>query len=254
VGGDAVQMQKRLLVAGAAVVALAVLGGGGAYVYFFSGLRTSPPTLALASPSAASSPSTGASPATSTGAVTPAGAWQIGTGSVAGYRVKEQFVGQTSSHEAVARTSDVTGQLAITASGGAYQLTSGSVTVQLTSLASVDQVAGYNVTNRDRLVAQSLALGQYPTAVFQAQPVTLPAGVESGQTVTVSVPGQLTIHGVTKDVTATVQVRVTGSTAQAAGSISTNMTDFAVSPPAAPFTTVQTAVTLEFQLNLTRTA
>ena len=167
-----------------------------------------------------------------------------------GYRVKEQFVGQTSSHEAVARTGDVTGQVTIGQSGTSYQMTSANVTVQLANLASVDQVAGYNVTNRDRIVQRSLSVSSFPTAVFEAQGVTLPAGAETGQTVTVSVPGKLTVHGVTKDVTATLQLRVSGSTAQIAGSIPTNMTDYGISPPNVGFTTVQPEVTIEFQLNL----
>ena len=103
-------------------------------------------------------------------------------------------------------------------------------------------------------MSQSLDVSGYPTAVFQAQSVTLPAGVESGQTMTVSVPGQLTIRGVTKDVTATVQLRVSGTTAQIAGSISTNMTDFGISPPSIGFTTVQPATTIEFSLNLAASA
>ena len=90
-------MSRRLWIPIVAVAALALLGSAGAYVYFFSGLRTSPPSLALASP--------GASPATDASAN--AGTWQIATGSVVGYRVKEQFVGQTSSHEAVARTGNM---------------------------------------------------------------------------------------------------------------------------------------------------
>jgi hypothetical protein len=59
---------------------------------------------------------------------------------------------------------------------------------------------------------------------------------------------------VTKDVTATLQLRVSGGSAQIAGSIPTNMTDFGISPPRAPFVTVQTPVTIEVSLNLTRLA
>jgi polyisoprenoid-binding protein YceI len=227
-----------------AVAVLAVLGGAGAYAYFFSGLRSSPSALTLSSPSPTSSA------ATSAGATTGAGTWQVASGSQVGYRVTEQFVGQSSAHEAVARTADVSGQVTITQSGSTYQMSAARITVRLASLASVDSVAGYNVTNRDRIVSSSLDVSTYPTAVFDAQPVTLPAGVETGQTVTVSVPGKLTVHGVTRDVTATVQLRVSGSTAQLAGSISTNMTDFGVSPPSIGFTTVQPAVKVEFQLNL----
>jgi len=238
-------MSRKLWIPIGAVAVLALIGAGGAYAYFFSGLRTSPSSLALSSPSASPSAASSASGA---------GTWQITTGSLVGYRVTEQFVGQSSTHEAVARTSDVSGQVTITQTGTTYVMTSAKVTAQLASLASVDQVAGYNVTNRDRIVSQSLGVSAYPTAVFQAQSVTLPAGVETGQTVTVSVPGQLTIRGVTKDVTATVQLRVSGTTAQIAGSISTNMTDFGISPPSIGFTTVQPATTIEFSLNLAASA
>jgi polyisoprenoid-binding protein YceI len=245
-------VRRRLLIPVIGIAVLAVAGAAGAYAYFFSGLRTSPPPLALASPSPFASASPVATPTATASTYT--GTWQVGSGSLAGYRVKEQFVGQTSTHEAVARTSSVTGQLTIAQSGSGYQLTGGSITVQLASISSVDQVAGYNVTNRDRLVMGALNVSQYPTAVFAAQPVNIPAGAESGQSVTISVPGQLTIHGATKTVTATVQLKVSGSAAQAAGSIAINMGDYGVSPPRAPFTTVQTAVTIEFQVNLTKTA
>ena len=237
-------MRRRLWIPLAAVVALAALGGGGAYVYFFSGLRTSPPALALASPSA--------SPAASTSGG--AGTWTIGSGSLVGYRVDEQFVGQSSAHQAVARTGDVTGQVVITQSNGAFEMTSATITVQLRNLASVDQVAGYNVTNRDRIVQGSLDVSSFPTATFVAGAVALPAGADGGQAVTVSVPGKLTVHGVTRDVTAAIQLRVSGSTAQIAGTIATNMTEFGVSPPTIGFTTVQPAVTVEFSLNLAHSA
>ena len=242
-------MPRRFWIPIAAVGALVVLGAGGAYAYFFSSLRTTPPSLALASPSptAASSASPGSSAAGT-------GTWTVASGSLAGYRVKEQFVGQSSSHEAVARTSAVSGQATITQSGSTYQLSAATITVQLSSVASVDSVAGYNVTNRDRIVQQSLNVSSFPTAVFEAESVALPAGAATGQTVTVSVPGKLTIHGVTKDVTANLQLRVSGTSAQIAGTIATNMTDFGVNPPRIGFTTVQPAVTIEVSLQLTRAA
>jgi polyisoprenoid-binding protein YceI len=124
--------------------------------------------------------------------------------------------------------------------------------VQLSGLTSVDSVAGYDVTNRDRIVQRSLDVSQFPTATFTASSVAIPDGAASGQTVTVNVPGQLTIHGVTKTVTATMQLRVSGTTAQLAGTMSIDMTDFGIQPPSVGFTSVQTAVTIEFSLNLTR--
>jgi len=223
-----------------------LLGGGGVYAYFFSGLRSTPAPLSLATPSASAVASASASASATAGK----GTWSIASGSLVGYRVNEQFVGQSSSHQAVARTSDVTGNVVITQSGTTYEMTSTTITVQLANLASVDSVAGYNVTNRDRIVQQSLDVRSFPTATFASQSVALPAGADSGQAVTVSVPGQLTVRGVTKTVTATIQLRATGNTAQIAGTIATNMTDFGVSPPTIGFTTVQSAVTIEFSLNL----
>ena len=161
-------------------------------------------------------------------------------------------MGQSSSHEAVARTSAVSGDVTITQSGTTYQLTAATITVQLSSLASVDSVAGYNVTNRDRIVQQSLNTSSFATAVFVVNSVVVPAGAAAGQTVTVSVPGTLTIHGVTKEVTSNLQLRVSGSSAQIAGTIVTKMTDFGVNPPSIGFTTVQPAVTIEVSLNLTQ--
>lgn len=240
-------MPRRIWIPVAAAAVVMLLGGAGAYAYFFSGLRSTPAALSLATPSA----SAGASPSANASATAGSGTWSIASGSLVGYRVNEQFVGQSSSHQAVARTSDVTGQVVIAQSGTTYEMTSATITVQLANLASVDSVAGYNVTNRDRIVQQSLDVRSYPTATFTAQSVALPTGANSGQAVTVSVPGQLTVRGVTKPVTATIQLRVTGSTAQIAGTIATNMTDFGVSPPTIGFTTVQPAVTIEFSLNLT---
>ena len=240
-------MSRRFLIPTAAVAALVVLGAAGAYAYFFSGFRTSPPTLALASPS----PTASQSPTTSSSGP---GAWQITSGSLVGYRVKEQFAGQASTHEAVARTGDVTGLVTITQKGTSFEMTSAKVTVQLANLASVDSVAGYNVRNRDGIVQRALSVSSFPTAIFEAENVALPADVETGQQVTVTVPGRLTVHGVTKSVTATLQLRVVGGTAQIAGSIATNMTDFGVNPPSVPFTVVQPQVTIELSLNLTQGA
>src|SRR5712691_9273426 len=108
------RMKGRLLIAGVAAAALA-LAGGGAYVYFFSGLRSSPSALGLSSPTAHAS---GTPAATTAGGL--AGRWTVTTGSRAGYRVQELFVGQTSKHEAVARTTNVSGSLTVSGDSNGY--------------------------------------------------------------------------------------------------------------------------------------
>jgi polyisoprenoid-binding protein YceI len=245
---DAMKRPIVLAVGVAAIVLLAALGG--AYVYFFSGLRTAPRSLGATTASPAASASSGAAPA---GAANLVGSWTVGTGSQAGYRVKEQFAGQSSKHEAVARTSSVSGDLAIQQAAGGLQAKGIKFTAQLANLQSVDQVAGFNVTQRDRIVSRALSVSQYPDATFEAQSINLPASIQSGGTETLTIPGQLTIHGVTKPAQVTAQVKLNGSQVQANGSTAFNMTDFGISPPQVPITTVEPGVTLDFQLILNRT-
>jgi len=237
-------MKSRLIIAGVACAAALALAGGGAYVYFFSGLRSSPSPLALSTPSASAS----AAPA---GGLD--GNWTVTTGSIAGYRVKELFVGETSKHEAVAQTSTVSGSLTLSGDSSGYQVTGITFTAALTSLHSVDSVAGRNVVQRDSYVSRQMNLQQFPTATFTATSGSVPATDGSGP-VDVSAAGKLTIHGVTKDVTATARAQLTGGKIEIVGSMSIDMTDYGVSPPSVPFTTVDSQVTIEFQLFLTKSS
>ena len=238
-------MKSRVLIGGAAVVAALALAGGGAYVYFFSGLRSSPSTLSLSSPSA--SPA-----ATSSAGI--AGTWTVTTPSLAGYRVKELFVGQTSKHEAVARTSTVSGSFNVSGDAtSGYQVTGVTITAVLTDLHSVDTVAGRDVTQRDFYVSRDMNLQQFPSATFTATSAAVPGPVTT-QTVDVSIPGKLTIHGVTNDVTATAKAQMSGSKIEIAGSLAIEMTDYGVSPPSVPFTTVDSQVTIEFDVFFAKSA
>jgi polyisoprenoid-binding protein YceI len=239
-------MRNRIVVAAAAVLAALVLIAGGAYVYFFSGLRTSPPQLGLTATPAATT-----SPATLTGGL--AGAWTVASGSVAGYRVKELFVGQTSKHEAVARTSTVSGGLTVSGDSSGYQVSGLTFIAGLADLHSVDQVAGRDVTQRDFFVARDMDVQQFPNATFTAASVSVPGPVTSQQ-VDVTVTGKLNIHGVTKDVTVKAKAQVVGAKMEIAGSLAIDMTDYQVTPPQVPFSTVDSAVTIEFDIFLTKVA
>ena len=238
-------MRRTLVIAGAVVAVLALAGAAGAYAYFFSGLRAAPAPLALASPSPAS-------PATATTPGGLAGKWTVGSGSIVRYRVREQFVGQSSPHEAVAETPDVSGGLAVAQNSSGLTASNLDFTAQVGTLKSVDSVAGFNVTNRDRIVNNTLQVSRFPTASFQAASVALPAELAAGQQVTLKVPGKLTLHGVTRDATAEVTVQASGQKAQVNGQLNIDMTDFGVQPPQVGFTSVESATTIEFELLLAR--
>ncbi|HEV2035561.1 MAG TPA: YceI family protein [Candidatus Dormibacteraeota bacterium] len=235
-------MKRRHLVGAGAGLAAVALIAGGAYVYFFSGLRTSPNQLTLSTTPAATG-----SPITQSSGL--AGKWTVASGSLAGYRVKELFVGQTSQHEAIARTSTVSGGLTVTGDSSGYQVSALTVSAGLADLHSVDQVAGRDVSLRDSIVSRQINVQQYPTATFTASSVSVPGSVLSQQ-VDVTVAGKITIHGVTKDITATAKAQVVGNQIEIAGSVSIDMTDFQVTRPQVPFTTVDSKVTIEFDVFL----
>jgi polyisoprenoid-binding protein YceI len=237
-------LSKPLLAAVAAVVALLVVGSAGAYVYYFSGARSAPKALALATPTPVASPASTASGL--------AGKWAVAGGSQAEYRVKEQFAGQTSEHEAVARTSSVSGGFNVASDPAGYKVTGLQFSAQLTELHSVDSVAGFNVTQRDRIVQGALSTSQFPTASFAADSVTVPSTVGQGQPVTFSVPGKLTIHGVTRDATVQVTAQVSADKIDLAGTTSLLMTDFGITPPQVPITVVQPGVTINFSIVMTK--
>ena len=241
------QMRTRILVVLGALVALVALAGGAGYVYYFSGFRSAPAQLGLsATPIATTNPSNmPAAPASLTGS------WTVTTGSVAGYRIKELFVGQASKHEAVARTSTVSGSLTVSGDSSAYQVSSLTFTAGLASLHSVDSVAGRDVTQRDGVVSRQLEVQQFPTATFTATSASVPGGITT-QPVDVTVTGKLTIHGVTKDVTINAKAQLVGGKAEIAGSTSIAMTDYGLTPPFAPFVTVDPTLLLEFDLFLTK--
>ena len=237
-------MSRRVLLIGGLVILALAVAGGGFYAYYFSGLRSAPKQLTLTSPS----PTASASPSGSD----LAGTWTVGSGSVAGYRVNELFVGTTSPHQAVARTSTVSGSVSVGGdTAGAYALNAITFSAGLAGLASVDTVAGRDVRLRDGVVSRSLNVQSFPQATFTATSGSVPDTV-SGSVVDLSVPGQLTIHGVTRSVTATAKAQLNGGRVEIAGSVPVDMTDYGVQPPQIGFTAVDSKVTIDFDLFLTK--
>lgn len=229
--------QKVLIGAGAGVLALAALAAlAGPVVYrdFIAPPAASAPTLGASD--GALSDSAGAT-------IDPqalVGAWSVADGSEAGYRVNEVLNGTDVT--VTGRTDQVSGGFTIGKDG--LTLESAELTVDVASIAT--DSAQRDTYFRD----QALRSGEYPTATFAlTDPVSLEAAPGSGSVVQAEAVGDLTIAGVTQSVTASVEVRSDGRTADIAGSIPITFADFGVEAPNLGFVSVEDSGFVEFQLS-----
>ena len=227
----------RLIAGLGALAVLGALAFGGVYWFLFGG--NSPRQLTI-------EPASTASPATSASASPGAGTWTVATGSVAGYRVREQLAGLAAPTDAVGRTSSITGSFTLAQSADGYAVTAATFTVDVSTLTS-------DRSMRDRRIHQmGLESDRYPTATFKlTSPIVLPVAATTGQTVHVSATGDLTVHGTTKSVTIAMDAQLNGSQIQVVGSLTFPFSEFNMVPPSiGGFVTVQDNATMEFSLLL----
>jgi len=221
---------KKWLVVGAVVVAVLAVAGPYVYIHFIEG--DAPKRLSLSSQG---SSSTTADPSAASQPLD--GAWKVGTGSQAGYRVKEILFGQN--NEAVGRTSAVSGNATIAGT----KVTAADVTVDLTQVSS-DQ------SRRDtQFHHRIMDTSTFPTATFKlTQPIDLPS--TTGR-VSVKATGDLTTHGVTKSAVADLQAERSGNTIRVSGSIPVTFADWNIPNPSFGPITTQDHGLIEFLVVLT---
>jgi polyisoprenoid-binding protein YceI len=143
------------------------------------------------------------------------------------------------------RTDRVEGVLTIGAEG--LTLEAAELTVDVASIST-------DSNQRDAYFRdQALRTGEFPTATFVlTEPVSLEEAPDAGAVVQAEVTGELTLAGATQSVTATVQVRSDGSTAEIAGTIPITFADFGVEAPSLGFVSVEPTGFVEFQLTAAR--
>lgn len=146
------------------------------------------------------------------------GAWQVSSGSVAGFRVAEQFLGL--SDDVVGRTSAVTGGATLAGD----RVTAATFHVDLRAIT-------VNGKTQPQF-AQSLGVAANPDATFTLTgPLSFASDPSSGGPVTARAAGTLTVHGVTRSVTFTIRGRYTGSTLVVVGSIPVAFSDYGIVGP-----------------------
>ncbi|MBA3877257.1 MAG: hypothetical protein C0498_10025 [Anaerolinea sp.] len=249
--------RSRLRLVLALAAAVIALGGFLAFRQFLAGDDVARLTLApsLATPAATASdgptadpvasPSEGSGSGTATAADL-AGNWSVADGSLVGYRVREQLGGISALTDAVGRTNAVSGAATLEARGDALVVTAATFEADLTQLESDDG-------RRDnRIRTLGLESNAFPTATFVlAEAIEVPAAGIAGETVDVTITGDLTIRGVTNRVSIMGQARLNGTRIEVAGSLTFPFAVFGMTPPdIAGFVQVEDDATLELLLSL----
>ncbi|HEV2922976.1 MAG TPA: YceI family protein [Solirubrobacteraceae bacterium] len=231
-----------LLVIAGGLAAAAVLGFCVIYFVFLPTSSPKPFTLTTSTGSAATTPSTTGS---STGL---AGRWLLAAGSQAGYRVREQLVFLPAQSDAVGRTSSITGQATLVRSGGRVTIRSASFNVAVNTLKSDRSMRD------EKIHSIGLESDRYPTATFTlSTPLTLPPSAVSGRVGHLSATGILNIHGISRREAIPLEVTLSGSTLQAAGTLRFPWGDFGMTAPSiGGFVTVTDKAAMEFDLRLQR--
>jgi polyisoprenoid-binding protein YceI len=165
------------------------------------------------------------------------------TSTWAGYRFEEELA-SVGTNTAVGRTPDVTGTMSVEGD----EVTAVEVEVDLTTLQSDSG------TRDGALRSRGLESEQFPTATFSlTEPLALPDGIDSGDTVTVEATGDLTIHGVTQPVTLDLEATLSGDIAAVVGNAPVLLGDYDIDPPTGfSVLSIEDEGLFEFQLFFSR--
>lgn len=243
-------MNKKWIAAivGVGVVAVAAFG-----VWYFVFRDDAPPAVSIDRASEALDETTGTTRGSATTDSGLDGTWTVDssigsfsnfTSSFAGFRVQEELAG-VGAKTAVGRTPDVTGSIQIEGT----RIPEASFEVDMTTLTTDDG-------RRDNAIRmQAIETDRFRTAKFSlTEPITLSSIPPDGQEVTVDATGDLTLHGVTKQVTIPLTAKRQGDVIVVVGSLTIPFRDYQINKPiAAAVLSVEDKGELEVQLFLTRT-
>ncbi len=145
------------------------------------------------------------------------GSWTVTEGSLAQYRAKEVLFGQDA--EATGSTEDVTG--ALTAAGTA--ISAAEVIVDMTTIESDQSLRDSQFHGR------IMDTAAFPTASFElTEPIDLGSLPADGEQITTEATGELTLHGVTRTVTVTIEAALQGGLIVVHTTIPIDFDDYAI--------------------------
>jgi polyisoprenoid-binding protein YceI len=226
---------------GVAVLAVVVAFlGPYVYIHFIEG--PAPAKLELPKTSVTTTSSSAQGSTTTSSSLQ--GTWNVGVGSMAGYRVQEVLIGQNST--AVGRTSKIWGSMTIAGS----TVTKGTFTVNMASVTS-DQSE-----RNGHFDGSIMDVSQYPTATLTlSSPISLGTIPADGVVEHDNAVGALDMHGVTKSVSFTVSAERVGGEIDVLADISIPFSEWNIANPSiGGFVTTANTGTLEVLLHLTQGA
>ncbi len=182
------------------------------------------------------------------------GSWNIDT-SVGTFSLDET----TTSTFVGFRVDEVLNSIGSTTAVGRTPEVSGSITIDGTSLTEVDIEADLtglvsDSDMRDNRVQDALGTDANPTATFTLEsPIELGEGAATGEVISVTTTGHLTINGVTNHVDVLIEAQLIDNQILVTGTTEVVFSDFGVAVPDSPSVlAVEDFGTVEVQLWLTR--
>ena len=229
----------RWLIGSVVVLAVLAVTGPFIYIHFFNGSAPAALTLPSAGATASGSSTTpAAGTVAATGSVS--GTWTVGSGSgsVVGYRVNENLLGQNAT--AVGRTTSVSGHMVINGT----TVTVATFSVPMATIHS-------DKSQRDaQFDGRIMDVAQYPTGTFTlTSPIKLAPLPAGGVIKDYTAHGNLGLHGTSRPVTFTLTAERKGSQIDVVGHIRVLFSDWNIQNPSfAGFVTTQNYGQLEFLL------
>ncbi|WP_420637699.1 YceI family protein [Candidatus Poriferisocius sp.] len=169
--------------------------------------------------------------------------YEDSTGTFIGFRVDEELAG-IGATTAVGRTPEVSGSITI----DGETVTAVRVEADMSAITTDD-------ARRDRPVQGALNTREFPIAVFElTEPIDLGDDPASGEPVSATAVGELTVKGITRPVEVALQAQLVDDTVVVVGSTEVVFADYDVSVPRVPIVlSAEDHGTIEMQLFFTRT-
>jgi polyisoprenoid-binding protein YceI len=158
----------------------------------------------------------------------PDGTWTVKRGesdNFVGYRVTEKLFANISETTATGRTNSVKATMTI----------DGTTVKDVTVTADLRDLTSDNNFRDGRIRSEGLESDKFPEAKFVlTDPITLAAVPTAGETVKTQATGDFTLHGVTKQVTISLEGRWDGKQVQVVGNLPIVFSDYGITAPTAP--------------------